>query len=103
MCCVQSLSDTCRRHELCAMALASLQLHSEPAVAREVRNKGAKLKAALEVMKRNDGTEYESWSANDQSTFDAADGKAEIPAGKMSGNDSADAERPQRPDARITR
>ncbi|MBK8701770.1 MAG: sodium-translocating pyrophosphatase [Saprospiraceae bacterium] len=35
------------------------------------------LKAALEVMKRNDGKEYESWSVDDQTTFDAADGKAE--------------------------
>jgi len=35
------------------------------------------LKAALNVMKANDGKEYADWSAADQSTFDAADGKAE--------------------------
>jgi K(+)-stimulated pyrophosphate-energized sodium pump len=35
------------------------------------------LKAALEVMKRNDGTDHKDWSAADQKIFDAADGKAE--------------------------
>ena len=35
------------------------------------------LKAALEVMKRNDGTEMAQWSEADRATFDAADGKAE--------------------------
>jgi len=35
------------------------------------------LKAALEVMKRNDGSDMESWSEADRATFDAADGKAE--------------------------
>jgi K(+)-stimulated pyrophosphate-energized sodium pump len=35
------------------------------------------LKAALEVMKRNDGKDYDQWSADDQKTFDAADGVAE--------------------------
>ncbi len=35
------------------------------------------LTKALEVMKRNDGKEYEQWSSADQKTFDAADGKAE--------------------------
>jgi K(+)-stimulated pyrophosphate-energized sodium pump len=35
------------------------------------------LKAALNVMKENDGTEYEQWSTEDQKTFDTADGKAE--------------------------
>ncbi len=35
------------------------------------------LKAALNVMNENDGKEFEDWSAEDQKTFDAADGKAE--------------------------
>ncbi len=35
------------------------------------------LKAALEVMRRNEGKEMEHWSAADRQTFDAADGKAE--------------------------
>jgi len=35
------------------------------------------LKAALEVMKRNGETEYDTWSEKDQKTFDAADGKAD--------------------------
>ena len=35
------------------------------------------LKAALAVMKKNDGTEMSEWNAADQATFDAADGKAE--------------------------
>ncbi len=35
------------------------------------------LTKALDVMKRNDGKEYEEWSPEDQRTFDAADGKAE--------------------------
>ena len=35
------------------------------------------LKAALNVMRKNDGKEYKEWSAADQKTFDAADGKAE--------------------------
>ncbi len=35
------------------------------------------LKAALAVMKRNEGKEQEDWSAADQKIFDAADGKAE--------------------------
>ena len=35
------------------------------------------LTAALEVMKKNDGKEFEEWSADDQKTFAAADGKAE--------------------------
>ena len=35
------------------------------------------LKAALDVMKKNDGKEFEEWSAADQKTFEAADGKAE--------------------------
>lgn len=47
---------------------------------QEVRRQFAsipELKAALEVMKRNEGTEQKSWSAADKATFDAADGKAE--------------------------
>lgn len=47
---------------------------------QEVRRQFAEipaLKAALEVMKRNDGMEMEHWSAVDRHTFDAAEGKAE--------------------------
>ena len=46
----------------------------------EVRRQFAdipELKAALEVMKRNDGKEQSEWSAADVATFEAADGKAE--------------------------
>jgi K(+)-stimulated pyrophosphate-energized sodium pump len=35
------------------------------------------LKAALAVMKRNEDTSMDQWSAEDKATFDAADGKAE--------------------------
>ena len=35
------------------------------------------LKKALNVMNANDGKEFEQWSAEDQRTFEAADGKAE--------------------------
>ncbi len=35
------------------------------------------LKAALNVMRKNEGKNIESWSADDQDTFHAADGKAE--------------------------
>ena len=35
------------------------------------------LKNALDVMKRNEGKEFEEWSAEDQTIFEAADGKAE--------------------------
>lgn len=35
------------------------------------------LKAALDVMNKNEGKEFEDWSAEDQATFEAADGKAE--------------------------
>ena len=35
------------------------------------------LKAALTVMKKNDGKEYAEWNKADQQTFDAADGKPE--------------------------
>jgi len=35
------------------------------------------LKAALNVMNKYDGKEYDTWSKQDQQTFDAADGKAE--------------------------
>ncbi|MEL6657521.1 MAG: sodium-translocating pyrophosphatase [Bacteroidota bacterium] len=47
---------------------------------QEVRRQFAsipELKAALDVMKKNDGKEFEDWSAADQKTFEAADGKAE--------------------------
>ncbi|MEM6769453.1 MAG: sodium-translocating pyrophosphatase [Bacteroidota bacterium] len=35
------------------------------------------LKAALDVMKRNEGKKESEWSAEDKATFDAADGKAD--------------------------
>ncbi|MCB0704535.1 MAG: sodium-translocating pyrophosphatase [Saprospiraceae bacterium] len=35
------------------------------------------LRAALDVMKKNDGKEYAEWNKADQDTFDEADGKAE--------------------------
>ncbi|KAA3619413.1 MAG: sodium-translocating pyrophosphatase [Calditrichaeota bacterium] len=35
------------------------------------------LKAALEVMRKNDGKDFDKWSASDQKTFTAADGAAE--------------------------
>ena len=35
------------------------------------------LKKALDVMNKNDGSEFEQWSQEDQATFEAADGKAE--------------------------
>jgi len=47
---------------------------------QEVRRQFAdipELKAALAVMKKNDGTDHKTWSAADQAIFDAADGKAE--------------------------
>ena len=47
---------------------------------QEVRRQFAdipELKAALAVMKKNDGTEYKTWSDSDKKTFEAADGKAE--------------------------
>ena len=46
----------------------------------EVRRQFAdipELKAALAVMKRNDGKDQKDWSQADQDTFDAADGKAD--------------------------
>ncbi len=47
---------------------------------QEVRRQFAnipELRAALEVMKRNEGTDQKDWSAEDKNTFEAADGKAE--------------------------
>ena len=47
---------------------------------QEVRRQFAsipELKAALDVMKRNEGKEMKDWSDADRSTFNAADGKAE--------------------------
>ena len=47
---------------------------------QEVRrqfNSIPELKAALDVMRKNDGKEFADWSAADQKTFEAADGKAE--------------------------
>jgi len=46
----------------------------------EVRRQFAtipELKAALDVMRKNDGKEMDQWSDADRKTFDAADGKAE--------------------------
>jgi K(+)-stimulated pyrophosphate-energized sodium pump len=50
------------------------------AMIQEVRRQFAsipELKAALDVMRKNEGTEQEDWSADDQKVFEAADGKAE--------------------------
>ncbi|MEM1085819.1 MAG: sodium-translocating pyrophosphatase [Verrucomicrobiota bacterium] len=50
------------------------------AMIQEVRRQFAsipELKAALDVMRKNEGTEQEDWSAEDQQIFEAADGKAE--------------------------
>lgn len=50
------------------------------AMIEEVRRQFAdipELKAALAVMKRNEGTEEDTWSTEDRAIFDAADGKAE--------------------------
>ncbi|MCB0610236.1 MAG: sodium/proton-translocating pyrophosphatase, partial [Lewinella sp.] len=47
---------------------------------KEVRRQFADipaLKAALEVMRKNDGKEMDTWSDADRKTFEAADGKAE--------------------------
>jgi K(+)-stimulated pyrophosphate-energized sodium pump len=47
---------------------------------QEVRRQFAdipELKAALAVMKKNEGTDHKTWSDADQAIFDAADGKAE--------------------------
>lgn len=47
---------------------------------QEVRrqfNSIPELKAALEVMRKNDGKDIEDWSEEDKGTFNAADGKAE--------------------------
>ncbi len=35
------------------------------------------LKAALEIMKKNDGIEHSNWSIGDKEIFEAAEGKAE--------------------------
>ncbi len=50
------------------------------AMIEEVRrqfNSIPQLKAALAVMRKNEGVESDKWSAEDQQTFEAADGKAE--------------------------
>ena len=50
------------------------------AMIQEVRRQFAnipELKAALDVMRKNEGTEQEDWSTEDQKTFEAADGKPE--------------------------
>lgn len=47
---------------------------------QEVRRQFAsipELKAALEIMKKNEGTEMSQWTAEDKRVFDLADGKAE--------------------------
>jgi len=47
---------------------------------QEVRRQFAEipaLRAALDVMRKNEGTEMSAWNAEDKATFDAADGKAE--------------------------
>merc|ERR1712023_21563 len=35
------------------------------------------LRAALDVMNKNEGTDFDQWSDADKTTFEAADGKAE--------------------------
>ncbi len=50
------------------------------AMIEEVRrqfNSIPQLKAALNVMRQNDGKDFKDWSKEDQKTFEAADGKAE--------------------------
>ena len=50
------------------------------AMIEEVRrqfNSILQLKAALNVMRQNDGKDFKDWSKEDQKTFEAADGKAE--------------------------
>ena len=50
------------------------------AMIEEVRrqfNDIPELKSALNVMNKNDGKDFETWSQDDQATFQAADGKAE--------------------------
>src|SRR5690606_31955249 len=50
------------------------------AMIQEVRrqfNEIPTLKAALEMMRKNQGVEHSKWSAEDQKVFDAADGAAE--------------------------
>jgi len=62
-----------------AMAMAAVG-NAAMAMIEEVRRQFAsipELKAALEVMRRNDGTAIDAWSAADRATFDAAEGKAE--------------------------
>lgn len=62
-----------------AMAMQSVG-KAAMSMIREVRRQFADipaLKAALEVMKRNDGKEMDTWNQADQDTFNAANGKAE--------------------------
>ncbi|MBK8488640.1 MAG: sodium-translocating pyrophosphatase [Chitinophagales bacterium] len=62
-----------------AMAMQSVG-KAAMSMIQEVRRQFADipaLKAALEVMKRNDGKEMEEWSQTDRDTFEAANGKAE--------------------------
>ncbi|MFC7338166.1 sodium-translocating pyrophosphatase [Haloferula chungangensis] len=50
------------------------------AMIQEVRRQFAnipELRAALDVMRKNEGVDQDLWSAEDQQTFEAADGKAE--------------------------
>jgi K(+)-stimulated pyrophosphate-energized sodium pump len=57
-----------------AVGKAAMEMIQE--VRRQFRNI-PELKAALDVMNRNDGKEMETWSAEDRKIFEGADGKAE--------------------------
>jgi len=57
-----------------AVGKAAMDMIQE--VRRQFRNI-PELKAALEVMNKNDGKEFSDWSDGDKKTFDAAEGKAE--------------------------